>query len=322
MNEDRTVFGLKLKEGLNEWTEPAASASYSGFSFIEAKDLFNLIHYYDCIAEVDVPDREKVTQELCGGYSELQSKRIIIKNIRKITDLSVIEEFKGYKKFLNKMLDKVAKEGDLKCFDALVSLKWYSQSVLNHALIVASKNGHLEIIKKLITLLDEKGIEVLNHRVTFYAILEASRNNQLEVVRHFIEMGLDLNREISLWFGYSVNIGEEALFSAFNCGYNEIATLIMQQGVHLDHRRSEIILVNAARSGRKEIVCTLIEQSHEFDEETLCIAIREAADNKHLPIVRILINEADSKKSLSEKENGATLTVQKNDPLSEPLIDF
>lgn len=96
----------------------------------------------------------------------------------------------------------------------------------------------------------------------------------------------------------------------------------MQQGVHLDHRRSEIILVNAARSGRKEIVCTLIEQSHEFDEETLCIAIREAADNKHLPIVRILIDEADFKRSLSEKENETTLTVQKSKPLSEPLIDF
>lgn len=54
MNEDRTVFGLKLKEGLNEWTEPAASASYLGFSFVEEKDLFNLIHCYDCIAEVDV----------------------------------------------------------------------------------------------------------------------------------------------------------------------------------------------------------------------------------------------------------------------------
>ena len=96
--------------------------------------------------------------------------------------VKAISEY-GHLKLLEEAVIVASSNGHLEIVKYLVNLGVDFQAVDNQAVRLASKNGHLEVIKYLV----EKGAEIHGDE----AIQWASTNGHFEIVKYFVERGSD-----------------------------------------------------------------------------------------------------------------------------------
>lgn len=152
-----THHGVKYQEGLNEDTrifEP-----YSTFFdrlIFASKDILAFLWDGTLIADVEVPENERIIEVVSHGTQKFMARRIILTNIRPIT-LGVIKEL-------------VAEGVDIHAGN-------------DYAILWSAKDNHIEILKYL----SEQGADI--HVWNDFALLLSEENGHEEVVKYLVEHG-------------------------------------------------------------------------------------------------------------------------------------
>lgn len=158
---------------------------------------------------------------------------------------------------LQEELNKHAAHGNLEEVEKIllnekVSINWKDTRYGMTPLICAASNGHIDVLKLLISAgadLDLKD-KVDDGGIT--ALIEATRFNRIEAVRELIEAGANINAK---------DIGEEtALYIASRDGHVEIVSALLAAGANVNAKYSEgwTALHNAARGGHNNVVHELL----------------------------------------------------------------
>jgi len=171
------------------------------------------------------------------------------------------------------------------------------------ALHLAAKNGHLEIVGLLIEkLLIEKGkVDTLNNNY-ITALHLAAKNGHLEIVKLLIENGADVNV-----IGLYVNT---AIYSALERGHLEIVKLLIDNGANVNALNTKVgnphphetVLNLAVRQKNPEIVSLLLNSADVINKNT---SLHLAAENGHLEIIRLLIDNGADVNSLNTSNKRA-----------------
>ena len=163
-----------------------------------------------------------------------------------------------------------------------------------NALRLASREGHLEVVKYLVE--DGANINAKN-KDSWTALMWASLNGHLEVVKYLIENGADINAKDK--DGWTV------LMWASREGHLEVVKYLIENGADINAKRDSgwTTLMEASRKGYLEIVKYLIENganvnAKDEDGET---ALMWASRYGHLEVVKYLI------------ENGADVNAKDNE---------
>ena len=171
----------------------------------------------------------------------------------------------------------------------------------NTALILASKNGHTDIVK----LLFQKGADLENqNKDGSTALMLASDNGHTEIVKILVEP--------HIWNGASLNVqdknGNTALILASKNGHTDIVELLLEKGAppgcpHLDmqqNKNGETALMLASDNGQTETVRLLVEKGANLDIKGKdgATALKTASKKGYTEIVRLLV------------EKGANLDIQ------------
>ena len=175
-------------------------------------------------------------------------------------------------------LMKAAEEGHLEIVKFLVSCGMGNQ---NYALWVAAKQGRLEIVKFLV----EAGAKDKE------ALTEAALYGHLNVVQYLAaQQDVDINaRDHS---------EDTALHNALSKGHTEVVKYLIEHGADIDAKTQSLNtpLHLAARFGLHEIAKILLEKGAKINEKNVCndLPIHEAVRQKHFKMVKLLtIHGAD-----------------------------
>ena len=143
-------YSMQYKEGLNVDIKPFNSSPVcgGGLFFSDEKNILAFCGYGDLIAEVTIPEGEKIVPV----ENKYKANKIILSNIR---DLWTKETFKY---LVRKGINLHADDDEV--------LRW------------AVGNGHLKVVKYLV----EQGAGI--HAGDDYALKWASENGHLEVVKY------------------------------------------------------------------------------------------------------------------------------------------
>ena len=117
------------------------------------------------------------------------------------------------------------------------------------ALMMASKKGHLEVVKYLV----KEGADI--NQVSRYertALIEASENGHLEIVKYLIKIGVDISAK-------NVN-NYTALMLASGSGHIEVVRYLIEKGVDI-HNKGEYgtTALEAASTNRHNDIVKLLE---------------------------------------------------------------
>ena len=163
---------------------------------------------------------------------------------------NTLEENKneGIKIAVVKMLFKVGIDVNAEKYSPILPLMVASKKT---PLMVASKNGHTEIVQLLL----EKGAYVNakdNYGET--ALMLAAANGRTEIVQLLLEKGADVNAKNEY--------GRTALMYALGNYRTEIIQLLLEKGadVNAKNKYGSTALMFAASNGRTEIVQILLEK--------------------------------------------------------------
>ena len=150
-NSNETHHGLKFKRGLIEdplkWNNDA-NCEPGGIYFTTPKYICKFLEYGIWLREVTIPDDAKISH----GYKKSKANKLIFGKRR---DLRKIETWEW-----------------------LVSIGADIHAWNDYALRMASRNGHLDIVKYLVS----KGADI--HAWNDYALRMASLNGHLDVVNY------------------------------------------------------------------------------------------------------------------------------------------
>jgi ankyrin repeat protein len=143
----------------------------------------------------------------------------------------------------------------------------------NKALIEASDGGHLDIVKYLV----ERGADVSAQRNQ--ALIHASRKGRLDIVKYLAENGADVSAR-----------DNQALVHASRNGYLDIVKYLVERGADVSAQRNRA-LIAASYGGRLDIVKYLVERGayvHAQDTEG-DTALIGASEHGRLDIVKYLV---------------------------------
>ena len=192
LERDLTHNGYTYHEGLNVDPNPfdPKRVRRGGLFFTDEKQILGFCEHRTKIAEVIIPDGEKVVQ--IG--SEYKAHRIILGEIKDLWNINTFE-------WLIKCgVDIHANDDDALCMAAgnghLEVIKYLLKQGANihayddNALRQASGNGHLEVVKYLI----EKGANV-HADDDYYALHDAVDNKYWEVVKYLVEQCINADKK-------------------------------------------------------------------------------------------------------------------------------
>lgn len=244
LTEDLTHHGYTYKKGLNVDPKPFNPEPKwdNGLFFADEKNILGFCGFGNKIAEVIVPDGERIIRV----GDEYKAHRIILREIRNLWNVETFEWLKNCGVDLHKDNDialygavelnhvEIAKyllEHDAN-IDALggLALKW------------AAKNGYIEIVKCLI----ERGADV--HSYNDSAFWLAAWNNHFEVMKYLAENKANIHAQEDF-----------ALRWAVVNGLTEMAKYLVEHGADI-HIMNDLPLRFAAEKGYQEIVKYLIEK--------------------------------------------------------------
>lgn len=172
----------------------------------------------------------------------------------------------------------------IKYFPFLTEMPIWSDST--RPLPIATKNGHLAVIKWLLTIPSIRAqINETNEKLRT-PLMEAARNGYKDIAQILIDAGANI---------HDMSGGSTPLHNAVFGGNSAIVDLLIKRGVDLevhDDHQENTALILASYYGDIEIVKLLLDAGANpnlFDEEQKT-ALSHAADKGYLEIVKLLIN--------------------------------
>ena len=171
------------------------------------------------------------------------------------------------------------------------------------ALMLASANGHIEIVKLL---LDNRAKVDMQENNGVSALMMASDRGYIEVARLLLEQGAKVDMQ--------ANNGVSALVMASAQGHIEVARLLLEQGAKVDMQENDGVsaLMLVSTNGHIEIVKLLLDNRAKVDMQANNIngvsALMMASAQGHIEVARLLL------------EQGAKVDMQENDGLSALML--
>ena len=183
-------------------------------------------------------------------------------------------DYKKYYLYIDYMLKKHTKEDLLEIGSRegelnLVKISINKDQTLNleskydKAFLLASCNGHLDVVKLLIS----EGADV--HARNDCALSLASEEGHLEIVKYLIDEGADIHTNYC-----------EALRFASQRGHLDIVRLLIDEGANIRNQALNL----ASKYGHLEVVRFLIEEGANIHNRALKLAIKYG----HTDVVRFL----------------------------------
>jgi len=171
---------------------------------------------------------------------------------------------------------------------------------MEHPLIVASQNGHLEVVR---TLLDGGSDPNIQDEDGFTALIFASQNGHLEVVKTLLDQDRGVNPNIQ-----TKKDGYTALIFASQNGHLEVVkTLLDHRGVDPNiQSKNYTALISASIKGYSEIIKTLLDRGADPNiqqQNNGFTALIFASHNGHSEVVKTLL---DRGADLNTKNKGYT----------------
>ncbi|HVE43735.1 MAG TPA: ankyrin repeat domain-containing protein [Gammaproteobacteria bacterium] len=215
----------------------------------------------------------------------------------------------------NRFLD-AASRGDLDALDALsvvgISLNQKSK-VKKDAFMEASKNGHVNIIRYL---LSHAAVE---EELMDDAIIIAAENNCVDIVKYLIELGFDIRKKSKSHGKYPAHTQNdrrefdektviETLFIAFAAnGNTEMLTFLMQMDINLSAYTITQAALAAVEKTHLAVLTFLEDQYHAND-----VFMIAAAEQGSLEILDFLMNKFSDKLSYIHHDRILTAAVKHN----------
>ena len=179
------------------------------------------------------------------------------------------------------------------------------------ALMLASSEGHLEIVKLLI----EKGADVnVKNEDGKTALTLASRYGHLEVVKYLVENGADVNSK--------ENDGDTALYYAKTEEIKEVLRKAEEKSANSgkDTLNSKQ-LVNAVLDGNFEKVQLLLKKGVDINskDEDGDTALMIASSEGHLEIVKLLLLRKGADVNIKNNDGKTALDLAKTKEIKDLL---
>ncbi len=160
------------------------------------------------------------------------------------------------------------------------------------ALIWASRNGHVEVVKALL----DAGAKVNEKNNDSYtALIWASKKGHVEVVEALLDAGAKVNEKTL--------ICETALMKASKKGHVEVVKTLISRGAKVDEKDNEgyTALIKASIYGKVEVVEALLSMGAKVDEKD--IDGKTAIDYTVNDKIKKLLNEAMRKQKVQKFKN-------------------
>jgi len=240
-------YGMQYKEGLNvdvESFDPRTCCG-GGLFFSDEKHILGFCGYGDLIAEVTIPEGEKIVPV----ENKYKANKIILSNIRILWDIKMFKELKEQGINIHAgddyALRLAAYKGYLNVVKYLIGQGADIHACNDDPLIRASENGHLEVIKYLV----EQGADI--YAYDNYALQLAAYNGYLNVVKYLVEKGADIYTDHELALRWSAKNG-----------HIEVVKYLIEQGTNV-HADNDLALRWAEENGHLEVVEYLENQVKE-----------------------------------------------------------
>ncbi len=222
-----------------------------------------------------------------------------------LTFINMLEGHKINQNILDKMLKEMAQENSVNGVSLMLSEGANIHAFDDSALILASHNGHLDVVKYL----TEHGADI--HAQTDYALRLASLNGHLKVVKYLIEHGADIHAQTDdplrlasqrghlevvkylIEHGADVHADRDiAVRLASDNGHLEIVKYLVEHGANI-HAENDLALVWASQDGHLDVVKYLTEHGADVHANN-DLALRWASKRGHLEVVKYLIEQGAS----------------------------
>jgi uncharacterized protein len=161
------------------------------------------------------------------------------------------------------------------------------------ALIIASMNGHAEVVTAL---LKKKGVKI-NAKDSAYgmtALMWASDNGYAEIVKALLA-----NKSVKVNVKCDYN-DVTALMAASIHGYTEIVSALLARGANVNAKRNDGVtpLIFAAKNGHAEVVAALLAKGANVNAKDNVFgwtALMRASQGDHAEVVNLLKNAGAKK---------------------------
>jgi ankyrin repeat protein len=192
------------------------------------------------------------------------------------------------------ILHKAASDGNIQHVKSLIehaedinAMSGFRNSTKYTPLMLAAKNGHLEVVQYL----HQHGANItIKDSQQFNALYYAAENGHLEVVKYLIENGA--KSDINMRTGHEIGSSGTPLFIAARNGYFNIVTYLHQHGGNVNVEGGDILgtaLFHAVRNGHIEIAQFLrsnVADDSGIKEDPLLMASAKG----HLEVVKNLLH--------------------------------
>ena len=178
-----------------------------------------------------------------------------------------------------------SQNGHLEVVQALLAAKADANAKMADnvtALIYASQNGHLEVVRALLAAEADVNAQAANGRT---ALIQASQDDHLEVVRALLAARADVNAKMAN--------GVTALFIASQDGYLELLQALLASMADVNAKRSDgyTALMIASQNSHLDVVQALLAARADVNAKTIGggTALIAASYHGHVDVVRALL---------------------------------
>jgi len=177
----------------------------------------------------------------------------------------------------NMQLFRAAAEGSVRDCEAALSQGAELNAENGHALMLASCNGHVNVVSLLLN----KGAEVSVSGADGTPLMLASCNGHVDVVRLLLDRGAAVNmkaRDVVNWDGDLTAIG-----LALENRHMQVVGLLLDKGAEMEPNG----LTLASECGDLEVIRLMLRKGAKAEPSALV----KASENGHLEVVRLLLDK-------------------------------
>lgn len=192
------------------------------------------------------------------------------------------------------------------------NVNWVSRTRGTSALVAASTNGHVEIVRLLL----QNGASVdLQCNDGWTPLMGASEEGHIEVAKLLLQEG-----------GAKVNFtdseGWSALMSASGRGHTDVVKLLLQYGAQVNHQRSDgwCALIHASSCGHTETTQLLLQNGAAVDLQRNdgWSALMSASQSGHTEVAKLLLRNG-AQINLKDTLGRSPMTLARNTEMVQLL---
>lgn len=195
-----------------------------------------------------------------------------------------------------------------------------------HAIIAASREGHREVVDKIIEYKDS-----YSKVFSLFVMLHAAKNGYWEIVSDMLDLkpkqaSKRINKHFNYGRKYAYNDGSTMLHAAADQGHLEVVKNLVERGAKLDCKNynHDRVLHFAVGSGNLELVQWLCQQKLYIDEtnkqgET---PLHLAVKNRDLELVRCLLDNGANPKIKNKQGQTPVFLARHQSDLKSCFKDF